>query len=176
MRKDLLYNTCVLSVCIHSELENCHLYETVRPAHCSTMEERTETWISPIFSFIDPATWQPTIWSLSDGFKASLLLVPRALCLTELYIPALQVFVQRHEYHPTHPCVCASVRVVKPWMSPCHPSGSVVWLCKLKETDTGAEWACKWNVSIWEMWELVCDLHSVCSPKHHYGLCICVWR
>lgn len=103
-------------------------------------------------------------------FKASLLLVPRALCLRELYIPALQVFVQRHEYHLTHPCV--SVRVVKPWMSPCHPCGSVVWLCKLKETDTGAERARKWNVSIWEMWELVCDLHSVCSPKHHYGLCI----
>ena len=27
------------------------------------------------------------------------------------------------------------------------------------------------------MWELVCDLRSVCSPKHNYGLCLClcVW-
>lgn len=113
------------------------------------------------------ASKSPSFWSLE-------------LCVLESFTSQLYKCLSR-DMNTTRlirvcVCVCASVKVVKPWMSPCHPSGSVVWACKLKETDTGAERARKWNVSIWEMWELVGDLHSVCSPKHHYGLCVCVWR
>lgn len=107
------------------------------------------------------ASKPPSFWSLE-------------LCVLESFTSQLYKCLSRDMNTTWLIRVCVSVRVVKPWMSPCHPCGSTVWLCKLKETDTGAERARKWNVSIWEMWELVCDLHSVCSPKHHYGLCICV--
>lgn len=65
-------------------------------------------------------------------------------------------------------------------MSPCHPPAGLSDCVNSGDWHgTGARQAHKWNVSIWEMWELVCDLHSVCNPKHYYALwlcgCACEW-
>lgn len=90
VKRDLLYNTCVLSVCIHSELVSCHLYETslwaVGPPGWDIMEDWTATlhwFIWPLVE-ISPAKW------LFDGFTVSPPhpLFPRGVRLRKLYCPS----------------------------------------------------------------------------------------
>lgn len=129
MRRDLLYNTCVLSVCMHSELESCHLYETrlwaVGPVGWETMEDSTATVVNMTFSEVSLAAW------LFDGFKVSLLSVPSRCMSHRALTSQLYKCLQRHKYHLIHLSVCIhqSCKALDVTLS---SPGPAVSLCKLR--------------------------------------------
>lgn len=103
---DLPRNTCVLPVCIHSEFESCHLYETKSAG-------RRPYWLGATLvtsSCISSATWQPTMCR------------PTPLQSLKVYVLKSFTSVWPEPQIPDNPySVFVSIRPVKPWMLPCHP-------------------------------------------------------
>lgn len=132
MRRDLLYNTCVLSVCIHSELESCHLHEmslwAVGPAGIMDNEiiiirfnsntGRLQRLIWPLVKSVQPREF------CSDSLTA--LKFPSSplpsRCMSKRALPSqLYKCLSRDTNTTWFISLCVSIRAVKPRMSPCHP-------------------------------------------------------